>query len=116
MRQKICIPLILLIIICIHVTNYYSCRDFNHVKKIPNKNTTIWYECSVLIIYQNMMQDTINIDIYEDLNNIWVENGNLTFEKSTKQLSGTVAVLSKAASNVQTFKIIKNIFRSKTEI
>lgn len=77
-------------------------------------NVVTWYESNVQIFYQNGSVDTVKIDVYENLDNIKIENGNMTYQKATKETGGTVAYMVKLSSYVRNFKVLSSELKSKS--
>ena len=77
--------------------------------------STSWIETTIKVTYQDNETDTFNIDVYKTLDNIRIEDGNLSYQKSTKRVGGVVAKRIKLASYVKSFRVLRTKHRTKTE-
>ncbi len=81
--------LIPLLIIAGIVVAVYSERSENTQAHTPNSVT--WYNCDVEVKYQNRVTDTVNIDVFDSPNAIYLNNGDLSYIKPTYATGGAVA-------------------------
>lgn len=116
MSEKIKIELLFFFYFLIAICISFGCNDNKKpVSQEQILNTTSWYESKVQINYQNGAVDTVSIDVYENLDNIKIENGNLSYWKATKKTGGTVSYVVHLASYVRSFKVLNIKYKHITE-
>lgn len=92
-----------------------QCHWPSSPKPIRSADPISWYENKIQINYQNGSVDTIIIDVYERPDNIKVENGNLSYWKSTKGSGMFAGYVVNQASYVRSFKILKSEIKTKAQ-
>jgi len=105
---KIAVAILAMIFIFIFILTSSENTD----KKQP-VYTTVWNESKIQINYQNGYVDTVNINIYESISNIKLENGNFSYIASDIG-EGNCNKWIQLSSYVRSYKIIKNVRKSKT--
>lgn len=78
-------------------------------------NTTEWFETEIEVQFNDGTKQNYKIDVYENLDNIKVNSGDLSYTKCTKKTGGIVAYKVELASFVKNYIVLRSDFKTKTE-
>lgn len=107
--------LIMVLAICfLFSLPFYWHYDLNKRDKIASESIKVeWMETEIEVNFTDGTSQNYKIDVYENLDNIRVEDGNLSYKKSTKRSGGIVAYKVDLASFVKSFKIVSKKHKFK---
>jgi hypothetical protein len=90
----------------------YENEDRNYVY-VPNN--TEWFDTEIEVRFNDGTKQNYKIDVYEKLDNIKVNAGDLSYTKCTKKTGGVVAYKVELASFVKNYIVVRSEFKTKTE-
>jgi hypothetical protein len=87
-----------------------KCENYVYVP-----NTTEWFNTEIEVRFNDGTKQNYKIDVYKNLDNIKVNDGDLSYIKCTKKTGGTVAYKVELASFVKNYIVVSSEFKTKTE-
>lgn len=114
-KQKITLAILSIIGLACILSLPYLLDRATKIDKPIRKLTATWYDTKVKISYNNAICDTVELSVYDNLDNMKLEDGNFSYLKSTHQTGGVVGYWVHMASYVSSYKVIESKQFTKTD-